>query len=87
MTRSWHVHSPGPAHRLQVITDTGAPVCSICKGEGDEADARLIAAAPELLEACREVIRTGLLEEAMHGDQRAAVALCASALAAATGAA
>lgn len=55
------------------------------KPEQWEADARLIAAAPELLAACQEIVRTGLLEEAMHGDQRAAVALCEAAISLATG--
>lgn len=51
----------------------------------DAANARLIKSAPCLLEAAREVVRTGLGEEAMHGDQRAAITALRAAITRADG--
>ena len=67
-------HTPGP-WKVRTAYDNGEPaglfvhagvldVCSLCAGDGpeEEADARLIATAPELLEAAKDVVdwfRTG----------------------------
>lgn len=74
-----------------VVRNADIEVCTCwhhCVGSIEKemrANARLIAAAPSLLEACREIIRTGLDEEARHGDQRQALALLRAALLQATG--
>lgn len=90
-------HTPGPWKPVESHTgdwyiaqanDDGAigEVYADAGGSEDaEANARLIAAAPELLEAAKEIVRTGLGDEAMHGDQREAVALIIAAIAKATG--
>lgn len=53
--------------------------------EEADANARLIASAPDLYHAASEILRTGLDEEAMHGDQREAIQLLRTALAKAQG--
>ncbi len=55
-------HTPGPwikvgmmNSQLGIIGPMGEPVANICRTPVEKYDARLIAAAPELLEALREV--------------------------------
>lgn len=55
-------HTQGPwrssiskNNRLQISGDNGRQVCIVWRDEYSEANARLIAAAPELLEALKEV--------------------------------
>lgn len=74
-----------------VVRSADIEVCTCwhhCVGSIEQemrANARLLAAAPALLEAGLEIIRTGLDEEAMHGDQRQAIANLRAAILQATG--
>lgn len=48
----WSIHKRGPAERYEVqhgIPGNGSPICVTFCGSQQEANARLIAAAPELL--------------------------------------
>lgn len=81
----WRVGRGGPNLCPTVGTERGLMVAMVSHGEGHptEANARLIAATPDLLEACRPMLsksaRTELLEmaeaEEAVGDKRIASAL------------
>ena len=85
-------HTPAPWHFKKLAMHDGGHVVMFtaqngqrthrldCAGEFKEADARLIAAAPELLEACR------LVEQAQRdGDYMTAFRAVSAAIAKATG--
>lgn len=86
----WSVDGPGDHTAVQIVAvGRKAPVAIVCEpgifGGAIDRRARLIAAAPDLFHAAEEIIRTGLDEEARHGDQREAIALVRAALALALG--
>lgn len=59
----WSLHKRGPAERYEVqhgIPGNGSPICVTFCGSQQEANARLIAAAPELLDALKKT-RAALL--------------------------
>lgn len=61
-TKTAAKHTPGPWRvatfddQLEVIRDFAQSICSMCRTDGG-ANARLIAAAPELAEACRRLTK------------------------------
>ena len=61
----WRVGTPSVANGVQIFYDTDLPLQStaICtmpsKGRGRAANARLIAAAPELFDACKDALGFG----------------------------
>lgn len=65
-------------------SDCGEGRVLVAKCETEE-DACLVAAAPDLLSAAQEIFRTGLDEEALHGDQRQAISLLRAAIGRAIG--
>jgi len=78
-------HTPGPWHPAhdQVVTDNDSLICSLSglRGPGyTQANARLIAAAPELLEALR-----GLLNALPSATTHPAISAARAAIAKATG--
>ena len=80
-------HSYGPWHEdgYAIMTPDGSVICDIgtadVRGESEEgiANGRLIAAAPELLEACKEVQRA-----CAGGDWQKAIEMTKAAIAKAT---
>lgn len=74
-------HTPGPwrIHSDYIESDTGYEVCQVKTNHPRNADtqaanARLIAAAPDLLKACQSAERHGLLPEFTCDKLRAAIA-------------
>lgn len=65
----WAVDYSGPA-RIAIVDTSGSEVALCSKqnddGDTDEANARLIAASPELFEACKVLLATGSFNK--HGE-------------------
>lgn len=78
----WSLHKRGPAERYEVqhgIPGNWSPICVTFCGSQQEANARLIAAAPELLDICESILAEvdyeGLqLESGRAAKLRAAIA-------------
>ena len=66
---------PGYRHRINSTPQNlGWDLAHVCNGPEADANARLIAAAPELLEVLQEIVRKDLLAGAIKHDARAAIA-------------
>ena len=54
--RPWEVRNQHESSELMVVGADGRPVCSMRSWGEDEANARLISKAPDLVEALREIV-------------------------------
>ncbi len=89
-------HTPGPwmphhdKGRLYVETHRDDVICMVARGLGtpeDQANARLIAAAPEMLAALNEIAAWGDGEVGPHMDEPGAACIARAAITKATGSA
>lgn len=64
---------------------TAWPATIDCGGQPNEANARLISAAPDMLEALKEIVRTEVVEYLVHPEQFDAINMARAALAKAEG--
>ena len=60
-------HTPGPWESIGQIIVGGHPLEHICRWDGRPSNAKLIEAAPDLLEACQELIAELDNRESQYG--------------------
>lgn len=74
--RPWHLHSTGPDDAVRIVDGRDRLIATVAERGDDtetEGNARLILAAPELLEALRRCLRFGDLLPDLADEARSAI--------------